>query len=163
MFHRFVAMGALAFVLAAAAPVARACDDNSDQLVSKLTKLNLSTDQLKAVFAYQNEHKAFITKAHREGLGCLAHERHIADFEKQAIGVLDGAQFKKYAGRERTEVESLRYENYLLSTEITRLKAEIAKMKSETGVKKADAPKAEKESCEGKKSDCCEGKKEAGV
>jgi hypothetical protein len=129
MTRTLLAITALALVLAVAAPAASACDDNSDQVVMKLTKLDLSTDQIKAIFAYQADHKAFITKAHRDRLGCRAHEDHNSVFEKAAIGVLNDDQFRKLSGRERTEVESLRYQNYLLTAEVARLKAEIAELK----------------------------------
>lgn len=157
MFHRLAALGALAFVLCAAAPAAKACDDDSDQVVSKLSKLNLSTEQLKTVVAYQNDHRAFIRKAHTEGLGCRAHESNVAVFEKQAIGILNDAQFKSYAGRERNEMESLRYQNHLLAAEVERLKAEVAKLKAEKGTKAAApaASEAKKEGCEGQKESGC--------
>ncbi len=131
MRNALLSVAAAALLFAAAAPAATACDDNTDVFVQKIQKLDLSTQQLKSVFAFHAEHKAFIAKSHREGLGCLAHERHQADFEKAAIGVLDDGQFKKMTGRVRTETESLRYENHLLKTEIERLKAELEALKKE--------------------------------
>src|SRR5262245_47941398 len=95
----WIPVAALAFFAAFAAPAARACDDQTDQMVAKLKKLDLSTEQMKSIFAFQNEHKQFIAKSHKEGLGCRAHEDHQAVFEKAAFGVLDDTQFKKVAGR----------------------------------------------------------------
>src|SRR5262245_25709661 len=135
-----IALAACAFAFAAE-PAAKACDDNTDTTVAKLQKLDLTTNQLKAIFAYQAEHKAFIAKSHKEGLGCLAHEKHQADFEKSAFGVLDDSQFQKFTGRKRTEAESLRYDNYILRQEIERLKAELESLKKD--VKKAEPAKEE--------------------
>jgi hypothetical protein len=145
MRNALLAFAVCAFALTAAAPAAKACDDNTDTTVLKLQKLDLSTQQLKQIFAFQQEHKAFIQKAHTERLGCLAHENHIAEFEKAAFGVLNDNQFQKAVGRKRTEVESLRYENYVLQQEIARLKAELEALRKD--VKKAEpakeAPKGE--------------------
>ncbi|MBI3818620.1 MAG: hypothetical protein HY286_08020 [Planctomycetes bacterium] len=123
------AIGTTVLVLLAAAPAALACFDNSDQVVRRLQKLDLNTDQLRAIFACQSEHRAFIAKSHHDGMGCLAHEKHDSVFEMQAIGVLNDNQFKSFTGRVRSADESLRFENYLLKTEIERLKAEIADFK----------------------------------
>ncbi len=142
MRHPLLAFAAAAILFGVAAPAARACDDNTDVFVKKIQKVDLSTQQLKSVFAYHAEHKAFIAKSHREGLGCLQHERHQADFEKAAIGVLDDGQFKTFTGRVRTESESLRYENHLLKTEVERLKAELEALRKE--IRAAKTPAVEK-------------------
>lgn len=137
------AMAAVALV--AAAPSLTACYDNTDQMVVRLRKLDLSTDQMKSVFAFQNEHRDFVKKSHSDRAGCLAHERHDLVFEKQAIGVLTDAQFKTYTGRVRSESETLTYQNYLLKTEIERLKAEIAALKAQAAqTKSLPAPATEK-------------------
>lgn len=141
-----VTLAAAAIAFAAAAPIARACDDNSDQVVQRLKKVDLSTEQLKQVFAYQTEHKAFISKSHRDGLGCASHESHVAVFEKSAVGILSDAQFKTYSGRERNENETLRYQNYILKQEIDKLKKEIESLKKPSDAKpeSKDAKPAEK-------------------
>jgi hypothetical protein len=120
----FVFAGAAVLFVVAVSP-AMACHDRTDKTVVQLRQADLTTEQLKAIFEYQKEHKDLITKSHQEGLGCSVHENHQAVFEKAAFGVLKDEQFKKVVGRERTEAEALRYENYLLKQEVTRLKAEI--------------------------------------
>lgn len=144
-----MAIAATAFLFTSVAPSALACFDNSDQVVQRLKKLDLSTDQLKAIFAYQTEHRAVIQQSHRDGSGCLTHERHDSVFEKQAFGVLTDSQFKNQTGRVRSDDESLRYQNYLLKIEIDRLKAEIADLKR----LKEDAKKEEAKKEETKKED----------
>jgi hypothetical protein len=141
MRHALLVFAACAFAVTAAAPAAKACDDNTDAMVAKLQKLDLTTNQLKAIFSYQAEHKAFIQKSHKEGLGCLAHEKHQAEFEKAAFGVLDEGQFEKATGRKRTETETLRYDNYILKQEIERLKAELEALKKD--IKKAEPAKTD--------------------
>ncbi|MFN0204797.1 MAG: hypothetical protein ACKVS6_00600 [Planctomycetota bacterium] len=138
-----VTLAAVAIAFFAAAPIARACDDNSDQVMQRLKKVDLTTEQLKQVFAYQNDHKNFITKAHKEGLGCRSHESNVAVFEKSAVGILSDDQFKKYSGRERNETETLRYQNYLLKQEIDKLKKEIESLKK-PAENKSEAKPAEK-------------------
>lgn len=105
------------------------CYDNTDKLIVKLKKLDLTTDQLKDVFAYQASHREFMSACHKEGRGCRAHEHAEVDFEKNSIGVLTDEQFKKFKGRTRNESEQLRYENYLLKKEIARLKAQLESLK----------------------------------
>jgi hypothetical protein len=133
-----LAVSAFAFT---AVPAAKACDDDSDTTVAKLQKLDLTTNQLKSIFSYHAEHKAFIQKAHKDHLGCLAHEKHQVEFEKAAFGVLDDGQFQKATGRKRTETETLRYENYVLRQQIEALKAELEALRKE--VKKTEAVKPE--------------------
>jgi len=117
-----------AVIVAISAPSAFACHDRTDKTVVQLRQADLSTEQLKAIFELQKEHKDLITKSHAEGLGCSVHENHQAVFEKAAFGVLKDDQFQKVMGRERNEEEKLRYENYLLKQEIARLKAELDKL-----------------------------------
>ena len=123
-----LALAAFTLVLT---PDASACWDKTDKLIQELKQLDLDTEQLKDIFEYQREHRLLIAQAHQEGLGCSFHEGKTVDFQKSAIGVLDDAQFKSYTGRERTEAETLRYENYLLQREIARLKLELEKMRAE--------------------------------
>ena len=127
---RTVIFAACLLALGLLAPRAAACWDNTDEMVVKLKKLDLTTQQLKDVFAYQKEHKEVVDRAHREGLGCRYHENHDAVFEKKAIGVLNDGQFKKYTGRERTEVESLEHENYLLKKRIEELEKRIRELEA---------------------------------
>jgi uncharacterized protein involved in exopolysaccharide biosynthesis len=124
-------LGVAALGVALLAPAALACWDNTDDVIVKLKKLELSTEQLKEVFAFQKEHQEVVVRAHREGLGCRYHENHEAVFEKNAIGVLNDAQFEQHTGRARTEVESLQYQNRQLMKEIARLKAELKKLEAE--------------------------------
>ena len=67
MRHALLVFAACAFAVTAAAPAAKACDDNTDAMVAKLQKLDLTTNQLKAIFSYQAEHKAFIQSPTRKG------------------------------------------------------------------------------------------------
>ena len=111
-----------AFVLVLGVSEASAfCYDKTDNLIVKLKKLNLNTEQLKDIFEYQQDHKDLIVQSHSDGRGCRYHEKMEVEFEKASIGVLTDEQFEKYAGRERTETEALRYENYLLKKELARL------------------------------------------
>lgn len=146
----FVAIVSAAFLLVAGAPAALACWDNSDQVVKQLQKTNLSTDQLKAIFAMQSEHRAFIQQSHRDGSGCLAHERHDSVFEKQAYGVLNDTQFKSVTGRTRSDDETLRYQNYLLKVEVERLKAEVEELKKKAQAVAKDAEALKKETAKEK-------------
>ncbi len=129
--NRIVLLSAFVFALGVIASNAVACWDNSDRIILQLKKLNLNTEQLKDVFLYQKEHKDVVARAHKEGLGCRYHENHDAVFEKKAVGVLTGAQFKKHTGRGRTQVESLKYDNRLLKKEIAKLKEMIKKLQAE--------------------------------
>lgn len=122
---------ALALTLGLVATDATACWDNTDQIISKLKKLDLSTEQLKDVFAYNKTHKAVVARAHKESLGCRYHENHDAVFEKQAIGVLTDEQFKQHTGRVRTKVESLGHENYTLRKKIERLEKVLEEMQKQ--------------------------------
>jgi hypothetical protein len=125
-----VAAGAFLLVLGSLATEARACWDNTDQVIAKLKRLELSTDQLKDVFAFQKEHREVVERAHLEGLGCRYHENHHVVFEKKAIGVLDDGQFKRHTGRDRTEVESLEHENYLLKKRIAELEKRLKELEA---------------------------------
>jgi predicted RNase H-like nuclease (RuvC/YqgF family) len=149
MANRTLALVALGLVVGWAAPQAVACWDNTDLFVVKLKKLNLSTEQLKDVFVYQKQHKAVVDRAHREKLGCRYHENHEAVFQKQAIGVLTDAQFKKHTGRVRTKVESLEYENRLLKKKIAkmekRIKALEKQLQQQIEAKKRAAEQAKKQ------------------
>ncbi|MDH3590862.1 MAG: hypothetical protein OER88_03230 [Planctomycetota bacterium] len=123
------------------APSADACWDNTDAVVFKLKRLSLSTTQLKEIFTLHKEHKAVVTRAHREGLGCRVHEDHDAVFVKQAIGVLTNKQFKAYTGRIRTKVETLEYDNRQLKKELAQQRAELAKLRAEVKRLKAELAK----------------------
>ena len=113
-----------------AAGTAHACWDNTDKTIKKMKKLDLTTEQLKDVFQYQKSHRELITQCHRDGSGCAKHERAEVDFQKNAYGVLDDKQFQKATGRERNEVESLRFENYRLKKANEKLKKELALLKA---------------------------------
>ena len=102
-----------------------------DRIILQLKKLDLNTEQLTNVFLYQKEHKDVVVRAHKEGLGCRYHENHDAVFEKKAVGVLTGTQFKKHTGRERTKIESLQYDTRLQTKEIAKLKEMIKKLEAE--------------------------------
>ena len=127
---------AFALAIGVVVPDALACWDNTDQMVLKLKKLNLTTEQLKEIFVFHKQHKEVVARAHREGLGCRYHENHDAVFEKQAVGVLDNAQFKKHVGRERTRVESLEYDNRLLRKKIAKLEKRIKELEAALKAKK---------------------------
>ena len=127
---KLVTLGVCLAAIAIAAPSAKACYDNTDKFITQLKKLDLTTEQLKDIFQFQKEHRALITTSHSEGKGCRVHEQHEVVFQTLAIGVLDDEQFQKQTGRERTELESLKYENYLLKKEIARLKMEIERLKA---------------------------------
>ena len=120
---------AVALVVGLLAPAAIACWDNSDVMVVKLKKLNLTTDQLKDLFVYHKAHKKVIERAHAESLGCRYHENHDAVFEKQAVGVLTDKQFRTHAGRKRTKVESLTFENRLLQKKIEKLEQQLKELR----------------------------------
>ncbi len=124
---KILAVLACVFVLGAsnASALSPFCWDNTDKLLVKLKKVNLTTEQLKDVFAYQSEHRDLMARSHTEGLGCRVHENHEVMFEKQSIGVLTDKQFKSFKGRVRNEAEGLRYENYLLEKELQRMKKEL--------------------------------------
>jgi|GEM_PF-2808996 len=130
----------VALVIGLFAPAALACWDNSDEFITKLKKVNLTTAQLKEIFVLRQQHKAVVVRAHKEGLGCRYHENHEQVFEKQAVGVLNDEQFKKAVGRKRTKVESLTYENKELKKKLAALEARLARL--EAALKAADAKKA---------------------
>lgn len=124
-------LSSVALVVGMFASSASACWDNTDLLVKKLQKLELTTEQLKDVFQYQKQHRDFVTMCHSEGKGCRVHENHEVEFQKNAYGVLTDDQFQKVVGRERTEVEKLRFENYKLKKENERLKKQLEQAKAE--------------------------------
>ena len=117
------------FFLAAPAMATLMCWDNTDTTIAKLRKVELNTTQLADIFKYQKDHRDLVARAHTERLGCQIHEANEAEFEKKAVGVLDDGQFQKFAGRKRTEIETLRYENYLLKKEIEQLKKALEELK----------------------------------
>lgn len=146
MAKRILVVVAFGLVVGWMAPQAVACWDNTDLFVVKLKKLNLSTEQLKDVFVYQKQHRAVVVRAHRERLGCKYHEDHEAVFQKQAIGVLTDAQFKKHTGRVRTKVESLEYENRLLKKKIEKMEKRIQALEKQLEeAKKRAAEQAKKQ------------------
>ncbi|RKY20188.1 MAG: hypothetical protein DRQ55_08535 [Planctomycetota bacterium] len=130
MLRKILAVAVFALVLGANQASAF-CWDNTDELIVKLKRLQLNTEQLKDVFQYQQQHRELITSSHEDGLGCRHHEAMELNFEKASIGVLTDAQFKQLQGRERTEDEILRYDNYLLKKEVARLKKELLALKAE--------------------------------
>ena len=107
------------------------CWDNTDKLIVKLKKLDLTTDQLKDVFAYQAEHRELMAASHEDGRGCRVHEDHEVVFQKRSIGVLTDEQFSKLKGRARNETETLRYESYLLEKEVARMEKELAALRKQ--------------------------------
>ena len=74
------------------------CWDNTDKLIVKLKTLDLTTEQLKDVFAYQAEHRELMAASHEDGRGCRVHENHEVVFEKMSIGVLTDEQRKILIG-----------------------------------------------------------------
>lgn len=117
----------LALFVGIVAPAAVACWDNTDLFVTKLKKVNLTTEQLKELFDLQKQHRVVVKRAHTEGLGCKYHENHEKlVFEKQAVGVLNDEQFKKVQGRKRTKVESLTFENKQLKKKLAKLEKRLA-------------------------------------
>lgn len=131
MVKKVLMLSVFALVIAQFAPTASACWDNTDELIAKLKKLQLNNEQLDDVFALHKEHKAVVKRAHSEGLGCRYHEKHDAVFEKKAIGVLDGTQFKKFTGRDRTKVEALEYRNRQLEKKIEKLEKKIDELEKQ--------------------------------
>lgn len=117
----------LALFVGIVAPAAVACWDNTDLFVTKLKKVNLTTEQMKELFDLQKQHRVVVKRAHKEGLGCKYHENHEKlVFEKQAVGVLNDEQFKKVQGRKRTKVESLTFENKQLKKKLAALEKRLA-------------------------------------
>ena len=128
MSKKLFALAAFVFVLSVSQ--ASACYDNTDRLLVKLKKVDLTTEQLQDVFKYQKEHRDLIAASHHDGRGCAVHEHAEVDFEKRSIGVLTDEQFQEFTGRARTEAESLRYENYMLKKELERMKLELAELQA---------------------------------
>ncbi len=130
---RLIALLASLLVVGLTQAEARApfCYDNTDKLVVKLKKVQLTTEQLKDIFQYQQEHRDLIAASHADGRGCTVHEHAELDFEKRSIGVLDDTQFKQLKGRVREEAEQLRYENYLLKKEVERMQQEMAALRAQ--------------------------------
>jgi len=110
------------------------CWDKTDRLVVQLEKLDLTTEQLQDIFAFQEQHRDLMAACHEDGRGCGVHERAEVEFQKKSIGVLDDEQFEEHTGRKRTEAETLRYENHLLKKEIEALRAELAELKVQLAV-----------------------------
>ena len=130
MIRKLLAVAVFALVLGANQASAF-CWDNTDELIVKLKRLQLNTEQLKDVFQYQQQHRDLITSSHTDGRGCRHHEAMEVQFQKASIGVLTDAQFQQLQGRERNETETLRYDNYLLKKELARLKKELEALKAE--------------------------------
>jgi len=130
---RLIALLACLLVVGLTQASARApfCYDNTDQLVVKLKKVQLTTEQLKDIFQYQQEHRDLIAACHADGRGCSLHEQAEVEFQKRSIGVLDDAQFKQFKGRVRDETEQLRYDNYLLRKEVERMEQQMAVLRAQ--------------------------------
>ena len=149
MANRTLGLVAVALVIGLVAPTALACWDNTDAVVVKLKKMKLTTEQLKDIFVYVEQHREVVKRAHSEGLGCRYHENHDAVFEKQAVGVLTDSQFRQYTGRTRTKIETLTHENRLLKKKVARLEKrvkalEAALKKAQNAAKRKAAEKAAK-------------------
>lgn len=129
MFRKMIT--ACTLMLALSANASAFCWDNTDDLIVKLKRVQLNTEQLKDVFSYQQSHRDLIASSHQDGRGCQHHEAMEVEFQKKSIGVLNDDQFKKFTGRERTETESLRFENHKLQKELARLRQELALLKKE--------------------------------
>lgn len=122
---------AVAFVSSDAwAHASAMCWDRTDKLIVKMKKVDLTTEQLQDVFTYQSEHRAYMRAVHRRGEGCHKHEIAELDFEKKAIGVLNDEQFEELQGRERSEAETLRYENYVLRKEVEALQKQLDELRA---------------------------------
>lgn len=131
-----IALGALSLALAfgtadAATTPGPFCWDKTDKVIIQLKKVDLTNDQLRQLIVYQKEHRAVIKDAHSNGHTCRMHEDHHVEFERSAFGVLSDEQFEKAKGRARTEVESLRHENYELQQELAAMRKELAALRAE--------------------------------
>ena len=109
---------------------ASACHDNWDKVIVKLKALDLTKVQMDQIFGMQKDLARLRAEDHRKGFSCSKHEVHVKAYEQTAIGLLDGKQFKKYTGRNRTEVEQLRKEVRELKAEVAELKKAIQELKA---------------------------------
>ncbi|MCI0650964.1 MAG: hypothetical protein L0Z55_03680 [Planctomycetes bacterium] len=121
-------LGLLVVFCLAATSVALACHSNYfDELFTKLDKRSLTNDQLKALTAV---HQQYVQDDHSKGQ-CANHDSHKPQFVAAAAGILNSEQFKTYAGREKTEVEQLRFDVNELKKEVAEIKALLAQLAAE--------------------------------
>ena len=109
---------------------ADACHDNWDEVIAKLRTLDLTKVQLDTFFSFGKSLAQKRAEDHRDGYSCSHHQVHVKAYEQTAIGMLDDGQFKKYTGRERTEVESLRREVDELKVEVAALKKQMRELQA---------------------------------
>ena len=94
------------------------------------TKLNkaqgVSKEQLVALRTLKSE---MISRDHAQGKCDSAHDMHKTEFVAAAAGILNDGQFKAVTGKQKTEVQKLRYEVNQLKKEIAEIKAMLRAMK----------------------------------
>ena len=109
---------------------ADACHDNWDEVIAKLRTLDLTKAQLDTFFSFEKKLAQRRAEDHRNGYSCSRHQVHVKAYEQTAIGMLDDDQFKKYTGRKRNEIESLRKEVEELKVEVASLKKQVAELRA---------------------------------
>ncbi|MFN0057361.1 MAG: hypothetical protein ACKVX7_02795 [Planctomycetota bacterium] len=113
---------ALAFCLST---TALAChSDYFEQIFTKMQNQKLSKDQLAELMVLKKaNYDKLASDDHRKGLNCSHHDQHVPTFIAAAAGVLDDSQFEAVAGKEKTEVQKLRFEVNQIKKELAEIKA----------------------------------------
>ncbi|MGE3166427.1 MAG: hypothetical protein AB7O52_16110 [Planctomycetota bacterium] len=128
----------LALVLAfgvTASTAVLACHSNYfDECFVKIQQLRdsgkLQKDQITAIWNLRDQFNTDKSLDHQNGLSCAAHDKHVPTFIAAAAGVLDDSQFKHVTGKEKTEVEKLRYELNQLKKELQQIRELLKDLKS---------------------------------
>lgn len=123
-------LSVLAVFLIATSTSAFAChSDYFDEIFAKIQKQQLGKAQIAAIWELKAQFNNAKNLDHQHGKGCTAHDQHVPTFIASAAGVLSDEQFQAVTGKEKTEVQKLRYEIFQLKQEIAELKALVAELK----------------------------------
>jgi len=123
-------LSVLAVFLIATSSSAFAChSDYFDEIFAKIQKQQLDKSQIAAIWELKTQFNSAKSLDHQHGKGCAAHDQHVPNFVASAAGVLSDEQFQAVTGKEKTEVQKLRYEVFTLKQEIAELRALVAELK----------------------------------
>jgi len=122
-------LSVLAVGLIATSSAALAChSDYFDEIFAKIQKQQLDKAQIAAIWELKAQFNQAKSLDHKHSAACN-HDQHVPTFIASAAGVLSDEQFQAVTGKEKTEVQKLRYEVFQLKQEIAELRALLAELK----------------------------------
>ena len=113
--------------------VALACHSNYfNEVFTKIQKQNLTKNQLAGIIAASRHFDQQKALDHRNGFCSAKHDSHEPEFIAAAAGVLDDQQFKNAIGRDKTEVQKLRFEVNQLKSDLAEIKDLLKKLEKKS-------------------------------